>query len=172
MHPEYHTIGLGGRGTEVLTDDADAYQRVLGEELRKLREKKGWTRKDLGRRLRSDISLQTLATYELGTRQCSVVRLVELCLALDELPQNLLATVHRRVFSGDPGQVRVNLAHVIADEAPELLPLRRWARGRLEHTQSVDVRLDPPALERMAELCGMRASDLVTRLRKLSGSNH
>lgn len=58
--------------------DTDAYQRILGEELRKLRTERGWTRKELGEKLQSGISLQTLATYELGTRQCSVVRLAEL----------------------------------------------------------------------------------------------
>ncbi|GDY33941.1 hypothetical protein GTS_55740 [Gandjariella thermophila] len=38
------------------------YQRVLGEQLRRLRTQRGWTRKDLKRRLQSDISLQTLTT--------------------------------------------------------------------------------------------------------------
>ena len=50
--------------------------------IRSLRKQRGWTRKELNRRLQSDISLQTLATYELGTRQCSVTRLVEICVAL------------------------------------------------------------------------------------------
>ncbi|MBK1785910.1 helix-turn-helix transcriptional regulator [Prauserella cavernicola] len=150
--------------------DADVYQRVLGEELRKLRKQRGWTRKELNQRLQSEISLQTLATYELGTRQCSVVRLVELCLAMDELPQNLLARVHRRVFGDEPGRVRLNLAKVIADEQPELLPLRRWARGRLDTAGgSPEIQLEFTALERMAELCGLETQDLIARLRKLSG---
>ncbi len=149
--------------------DADAYQRVLGEELRKLRKKRGWTRKELNERLQSEISLQTLATYELGTRQCSVVRLVELCAAMDELPQNLLERVHRRVFGDEPGRVRLNLTRVVADDQPELLPLRRWARGRLEQANANEVQLEFSALERMAELCGMETQDLIARLRKLSG---
>ncbi|HEU5110532.1 MAG TPA: helix-turn-helix transcriptional regulator, partial [Micromonosporaceae bacterium] len=70
--------------------DVATYQRVLGDELRLLRKRRGWTRKDLNDRLRRDISLQTLATYELGTRQISVIRLVEICHALDELPHDLL----------------------------------------------------------------------------------
>ncbi|MEU3273180.1 helix-turn-helix transcriptional regulator [Saccharomonospora sp. NPDC006951] len=148
--------------------DADAYQRVLGEELRKLRKKRGWTRKELNQRLQSDISLQTLATYELGTRQCSVVRLVELCVAMDELPQNLLARVHRRVFSEEPGRVRLNLAKVVADEQPELLPLRRWATGRLAQSPGQEVQLDISALDWMAQLCGLRTQDLMDRLRRLS----
>ena len=151
--------------------DAEDYQRILGDELRKLRRSRGWTRKELNEHLQSEISLQTLATYELGTRQCSVVRLVELCLAMDELPQNLLAKVHRRVFTDEPGRVRVSLPRVIADASPELLPLRRWAEDRLRTAgdqAEAEVALDLPALERMAELCELPVVDLITRLRKLA----
>ncbi|PRX49309.1 helix-turn-helix protein [Prauserella shujinwangii] len=148
--------------------DADAYQRVLGEELRKLRKRRGWTRKELNERLQSDISLQTLATYELGTRQCSVVRLVELCLAMDEQPQDLLARVHRRVFTDEPGRIRLNLTRVVADDQPELLPLRRWAEDRLGQASSPEVQLDLSALDRMAELCGIDTADLLARLEKLA----
>lgn len=148
--------------------DTELYQRVLGEELRTLRRRRGWTRKELNQHLQSDISLQTLATYELGTRQCSVVRLVELCLAMDEMPSDLLARVHRRVFIDEPGKVRLDLARIAADRQPELLSLRRWAQDRLHEPGSPShVNLDRPALERMAELCGISARELETRLRAL-----
>jgi transcriptional regulator with XRE-family HTH domain len=153
--------------------DAETYQRILGDELRKLRRQRGWTRKELNGHLQSEISLQTLATYELGTRQCSVVRLVELCVAMDELPQDLLAKVHRRVFLDEPGRVRVDLRKVIADDQPELQSLRRWAAGRLAQDTGVaahEVQLDLSALERMAELCGIPTVDLVGRLRRLAGA--
>lgn len=149
--------------------DSELYQRVLGEELRKLRRRRGWTRKELNQHLQSDISLQTLATYELGTRQCSVVRLVELCLAMDELPQDLLARVHQRVFADEPGKVRLDLARIVADRRPELFPLRRWAEDRLRQPGILqDVQLDKPAVDRMAELCGLTAADLLTLLRDLN----
>jgi transcriptional regulator with XRE-family HTH domain len=152
--------------------DAEDYQRILGDELRKLRRKRGWTRKELNQHLQSEISLQTLATYELGTRQCSVVRLVELCVAMDELPQDLLAKVHRRVFVDEPGRVRVDLRKVIVDDQPELGSLRRWAAGRLHDNGdgNHEVQLDLPALERMAELCGIPTADLIARLRRLGTS--
>ncbi|MEC3978392.1 helix-turn-helix transcriptional regulator [Amycolatopsis sp. H20-H5] len=149
--------------------DAEDYQRILGDELRKLRRQRGWTRKELNQHLQSEISLQTLATYELGTRQCSVVRLVELCVAMDELPQDLLAKVHRRVFIDEPGRVRVDLRKVIVDDQPELGSLRRWAEGRLHQGGDAnhEVQLDLPALDRMAELCGIPTADLIVRLRRL-----
>lgn len=155
--------------------DTATYQRVLGDELRRLRKQRGWTRRDLNRRLQSDISLQTLATYELGTRQCSVIRLVEICLALDEVPHELMARVHQRVFSDSPvGRVRLDLRKVVRDTQPELLPLRRWAKGKLAEVNGVhapaDVNLDISALERMAELCGLETVELIARLRTISGA--
>ena len=152
--------------------DTATYQRVLGDELRRLRKQRGWTRRDLNRRLQSDISLQTLATYELGTRQCSVVRLVEICIALGEVPHELIARVHQRVFSDSPvGRIRIDLRKVVRDPQQELLPLRRWAKGRLaENTgqQPAEVSLDIAALERMAELCGLETVDLIGRLRTIT----
>lgn len=164
------TRGQGrGRGVHI---DSAVYQRVLGEELRLLRRRRGWTRKELNQHLQSDISLQTLATYELGTRQCSVVRLVELCVAMDELPQDLLGRVHRRVFGDEPGKVRLDLAGIVADREPELLPLRRWAEDRLRQPGTPrEVQLDQPALERMAELCGIPVADLLARLHKMTVSD-
>jgi transcriptional regulator with XRE-family HTH domain len=154
--------------------DIGTYQRVLGDEIRRLRKQRGWTRKDLNNRLQSEISLQTLATYELGTRQCSVVRFVEICMALDELPHELLARVHERVFTDAPvGRIRIDLRTVVRDRQPELLPLRRWAMGRLADDSghhSAEVHLDIAALERMAELCGMDTLELIKRLRRLGGA--
>ena len=154
--------------------DTAAYQRVLGDELRMLRKQRGWTRKELNRRLQSDISLQTLATYELGTRQCSVVRLVEICLALGVPPYELLERVHLKVFPDPPaGQIRLDLARVAQDPRPDLVPLRRWALDRLTtlprgHTH--DVLLDYAAVDSMAKLCGLSTAELVRRLRELDHS--
>lgn len=172
LHGNYHARAVPWERTAGDIDvliDAEEYQRILGDELRKLRRSRGWTRKELNQHLQSEISLQTLATYELGTRQCSVVRLVELCVAMDELPQDLLAKVHRRVFLDEPGRVRVDLRKVVADAPADLLPLRRWAEDRLRQAGEQgggEVALDLPALERMAELCGLPTVDLVARLRR------
>lgn len=150
--------------------DVETYQRVLGDELRKVRKRRGWTRKELNQKLQTDISLQTLATYELGTRQCSVVRLAEICLAMNEPPHEVLARVHARLFGSTPTQVHVNLLAVAEDTQPELAPLRRWAQDRLLKQQNGghEVHLDVSAIERMAELCGVAPADLVDRIRKLS----
>nr|WP_219632468.1 helix-turn-helix transcriptional regulator [Haloechinothrix aidingensis] len=142
--------------------------------MRRVRKRQGWTRKELNRHLDRDISVQTLATYELGTRHCSVVRLAEICLAMDELPHDLLARVHARLFTSSPGQIDVDLARVVRDNRPELLPLRRWAQGRLNGDnggRGTVVHLDPAAVERMAELCGLTTIQLLEHLRRFSDTD-
>ncbi|MBO0840526.1 MAG: helix-turn-helix transcriptional regulator, partial [Sciscionella sp.] len=107
--------------------DVANYQRTVGDELRRARKQHGWTRKELQERLNNEVSWQTLATYELGTRQCSVARFAELCAALDEQPYALLERVHQRLYPKDvpPDAVRITLGTIIDDDQPELLPLRR-----------------------------------------------
>jgi hypothetical protein len=104
-----------------------------------------------------------------------VVRLAELCVALDVLPHDVLARVHDRVFSNErPGHIRVNLARMADDRQPELLSLRRWAADRLAQTpagQPAEVHLDLSALEQMAELCGIDTVELIGRLRALNNNN-
>jgi transcriptional regulator with XRE-family HTH domain len=161
------------RSSGVLFDVA-VYQRVLGDEIRRLRKKRGLTRKQLNRRLQSEISLQTLATYELGTRQCSVVRFVEICVALDEQPHELIARVHERVFTDSPrGRVRLDLRQVVRDDHEELLPLRRWARGRLDaypNAGAAEVQLDFAAIEQLASLCRLDTVELIALLRRIGGA--
>ncbi|MQA61676.1 MAG: helix-turn-helix domain-containing protein [Actinophytocola sp.] len=152
---------------------SEHYQLALGDELRKLRKRRGLTRKELNQSLQSEISLQTLATYELGTRQCSVVRLAEICLAMGEQPHEVLARVDKRVFAGASGEVQINLDKIAGSTNQELLPLRRWAEDRLQAegpAATRDIVLNMAAVERMAELCGLSANELLARLRELAGT--
>lgn len=157
--------------------DIGTYQRVLGDELRRLRMMRRWSRRDLIRRLQGEISVPTLATYEYGTRQCSVVRLVEICLALGEVPHEVLTRVHQRVFGdAQAGWIRIDLRSIVRNTQPELGPLRRWAASKLDEGKlderishlCPDVTLDISALERLAELCGMETTDLIARLAQFS----
>lgn len=160
-------------GMPAQPDESTRYLQALGAELKRLRTRRGWTRRDLKNRLQSDISLQTLATYELGTRQCSVVRLVELCLALGEQPDRLLFRVHQRAAARLPGElspdgrVRVNLRALANSTQPPLASLRRWAMMRLTEpgpARSPYVLLDQDALQWLAQLCNMTSENLIDAL--------
>uniref|UniRef100_UPI003F498289 SAM-dependent methyltransferase n=1 Tax=Amycolatopsis sp. CA-096443 TaxID=3239919 RepID=UPI003F498289 len=148
--------------------DLEQYAQVLGDELRRRRKELRWTRKQLHSRLASDIELQTLGTYELGTRQVSVVRLAELCAAMYVLPQDLLARVHERILPGPPGRPGVRLVALAAADDPGLAPLSRWAETCLRQAghPGLDpaVPLEPAALAPMAALCGLPPAELAARL--------
>ncbi|MPZ85469.1 MAG: helix-turn-helix domain-containing protein [Actinophytocola sp.] len=154
--------------TTAVDHRAEMIQRVLGDELRNERKGLGWTRRDLAAALGQDISLQTLATYELGTRQCGVVRLWELTEALKTSLPELWSRVMDRI--GDEGQVSgltIDLQAAAKTTLAKLGPLARWAKTclrTLPDGQQPVVRLDRAALESMAELCGTDTTDLVHRL--------
>lgn len=143
--------------------DAEVYQRLLGEELRKARRRRGLTRPELNGLMGNPVSVQTLATYEHGTRQCSVVRLVEVCRALGEPPQEVLARVNDRMMVDEV--IRVDLARIAQSSAPELQPLRRWARVYLRSGKRATVRLGAPAIDQLAVVCGTGRDDVVELLR-------
>lgn len=143
---------------------------TLGDELRRTRKQRGWSRKQLLDHMESQISIQTVATYESGRRQCSVARLVEICRAMDVYAHDLLARVHQRAEMDMSKSLVLDLNQIVGDRQPELAPLRRWAHQRLVHADGATtpaVPLDRTALKLMAELCGMTTLDLIRRLRQL-----
>lgn len=152
----------------------DVFARALGDEIRQARKARGWTRKQLQARLSTEVSVQTLGTYELGTRQCSVARLAELCQAMNILPHDLLARVYEHTTMHDENEkLLVDLDRVLRDRQPELTPLRRWARQRLDQAelnQPHTVRFNLAALDRLAELCGVTVVGLIGQLQELASS--
>lgn len=144
-----------------------AYARALGHELRRLRRARGWTRARMCRDL--TISVQTLATYENGTRALAATRLAELCAVLSTQPHVVLATVDRAVLPVRDS-LTVDLEVLAATTDPDLAPVRRWAVTRLRCLvpgRSTMTSLDSAALAQLASLCGRPVSELVTALRAL-----
>lgn len=147
------------------------YQALLGDELKSLRKKHGWTRKDLCARLPRELSLQTIATYENGTRTCSVARLATLCRALGARPQDVIARVEQRLYldiDDESGMLRLDLDAVARTTDPRLVPLRRWAADRVGGSPG-EVLLPPSAVQPLAELCGVSLRTLVQQLDELRG---
>ena len=73
------------------------FVRLLGARLRRLREARGWTRLQMVSVGELDIGMQTLATYEYGSREMPVGRLFQLAETLLVRPQDLIAPVCDRV---------------------------------------------------------------------------
>lgn len=140
-----------------------AVAHAIGEELRRARESAGWTRADLVARMPSDIHVQTLATYERGVRQCTVGRLVEICKTMGASAPDLLRWAVQRAEIDLPTiGLEVDLDAMLRSKEPELLPLRRWARGRLnDDPDSGIAHLEWPVVQEMARLFDIPRAELV-----------
>ncbi|MBM7772312.1 DNA-binding Xre family transcriptional regulator [Actinokineospora baliensis] len=146
--------------------DGVAYQRALGRELQQLRMRRRWTRAQLVQRLPNELSAQALASYETGTRSCTVVRFVQLCTALEASPHDLLERVHDQVSHEEyPASLKVDLTELATDPRPELAPARRWAATEVARHAASTRDLDIGALESLAALCGLSTVELVRMLR-------
>src|SRR5262245_59013853 len=106
--------------------------RALGEELRRTREETGLSQSELVGRMPSGLHAKTLASYEQGARQCTVVRLCEITRALGISAMDVLARalLHAEIDLHTV-RVQVDLQALTNDTRPELRSLRRWARARL-----------------------------------------
>jgi transcriptional regulator with XRE-family HTH domain len=150
-------------------DQAQRFQEALGDQLRQARSNLRLTRQDVLQRLGLGLSAQTLASYELGNRRISVIRLIELADVLGVSALELLARGLRRVSRVEPpvSVLRVDLAAVVRDRTPELAPLRRWALSRLQSLPDradTVVRLEPGAVRYLAEICAVDPGDLACLL--------
>jgi transcriptional regulator with XRE-family HTH domain len=148
---------------------SDQVNRALGEELRRARTASGLSRAQVVADLVDDIHEQTLATYELGTRQCTVARLVQICRVLDLGAPDLLGlALQRAMVDLHLLKVQVDLHAVLADDSEELAPMRLWAANRLALSAldgSATVHLDPGTVVEMAFLCGLTVDGLAKHLR-------
>lgn len=154
------------RAHEQMDDQDAAVARAIGEEIRRARESVGWTRAELVARMPSDIHPQTLATYERGIRQCTVGRLVEICRTMGmSAPDVLSWAMQRAEIDLVTIGLQVDLRAVLADSRVELLPLRRWARGRLTDDPGAYIaHLEWPVVQEMAALFGIPRPEFVSDL--------
>jgi len=153
-----------------LAEPSTNFAHILGDELRQIRRQRRWSRKELRRRLKQPVSLPTLASYELGTRHCSVDRLVEICEALETDAPELLRRVLQRLTSTTRFEcLHVDLRPVIDDNSHKLRAFRRWAEQRLATAIGPDtgIHLAPPTVEHLAELCDITTPDLIATLATL-----
>jgi len=117
-----------------------AIARAIGQELRRARDSAGMTRAELVAMLPSEIHVQTLATYERGVRQCTVGRFVMICQAIG-VPGSavLTAGLQHAMIGLKTNGVEVDLRAIVRDNtSAELLPLRRWARNKLDASTTGD----------------------------------
>jgi transcriptional regulator with XRE-family HTH domain len=76
-------------------DQAQRFQEALGDQLRQARSNLRLTRQEVLQQLGLGLSTQTLASYELGNRRISVIRLIELADVLGVSALELLGGVSK-----------------------------------------------------------------------------
>ncbi|MFD5089827.1 helix-turn-helix domain-containing protein [Amycolatopsis thailandensis] len=157
------------------SEQLDQFARALGDTLRSARRERGWTRKQMRAAMYArddDLSLQTLASYELGTRRISVERLIEVCAVLKKQPDELLRHATNLAFSGHYGtRITVDLLGLAHTTDPRLRPLQQWARIRVQQSPAAERALveefDATALSAMASIAETTVYDLVQALQEL-----
>ncbi|OXM44127.1 helix-turn-helix domain-containing protein [Amycolatopsis alba] len=160
------------------SEQLDQFAHALGDTLRAARRERGWTRKQMRAAMCTDddLSLQTLASYELGTRRISVERLIEVCAVLKRQPDELLRRATTLAFSGHYGtRINIDLLSLAHTADPRLRPLQRWAQVRVQQSTPERVlveELDATALSAMADIAGTTVYDLVHALRGISSAHH
>jgi len=133
---------------------------ALGVELRRARERNGWTRGVLSSRLPFDVAVPTIGAWEQGTRGISAERLVQVCDTLGNPVEDVIARARARVV---PRGIALDLTAAAQTNRPRLHPVRAWARcWILEHPDKpAVVALDRAAVSWLARLCATNPAGLV-----------
>lgn len=132
-----------------------AVARALGEELRRTREARGWSRTLFVQGLPSKIGDRTLLSYEHGTRHMTVLRLVELSQAL-EVPASTVVdhALQRARLALENLVLRVDLRQLLQDRNMQYRPMHPWARNRLMDSPNGIIGVSPDGLQELAAFLG------------------
>jgi transcriptional regulator with XRE-family HTH domain len=142
-----------------------AISRAVGEELRRAREAKGWSRAQLVGMLPSGIGDRTLLSYEHGTRHLTVLRLVELCRALGvAAPVLLNQALQRSQLHLQNLVLQIDLRKLLHDKGDKFRPMHQWGRNKLNDNPEGIVELAPASVRELATFVGCSHRDLANHL--------
>ena len=138
---------------------------ALGAELRRVREARGLTCKQLADLLPSGIGDRTLLSYEHGTRHLTTLRLIELCRAMRvDAPSLLTRALQRARIHMSSLILEVDLRALLLDDRAQFRPIAQWARNALTmHPDGVMV-VEPPAVRNLALFVGCTYHELANHL--------
>lgn len=142
-----------------------AVAKALGDELRRTRDEHGWSRAQFVTRLPSGIGERTLLAYEHGTRQLTVIRLIELCEALEvTAPDVLTLALQRARLHLEHLALQIDLRTMLNDKNNKFRPMHQWTRNRLNETPSGIAEVSPTALRELAAFIGYPHQELANYL--------
>lgn len=139
--------------------------RALGEELRRAREVKGWSRQQLAARLPSGIGDRTVLSYECGSRHFTMLRFIEICGVLEVDPPELQRRALQRARINLASlTLRVDLRALLSDESATYRPMVQWARNTLNQTPEGIAEIEPVVVKNLALFVGCAYPDLANYL--------
>ncbi|GLY54803.1 helix-turn-helix transcriptional regulator [Lentzea sp. NBRC 102530] len=159
----------------------NAFGVELGRLIRSERKSRRWTRKQLRAAMFPELdddaqaaalSLQTLATWELGTRKITAAKLVHVCTALGVSAGDLVGRAVEHLIPAANGPILLNRAGLSASTDPRLHQLKQWVAAQSPppepgKPQSPVVELPRDALVPLANLTRIPTSELTSALTEL-----
>lgn len=144
-----------------------AFARAVGEELRRVREERGWSRARFVELLPSRIGERTLLSYERGLRQLTALRLVELCQVLGVEAPTLLAQALQRArlhLENIPLRLDLNALLQASRDGGRFRPMAQWARNSLNDHPDGIVTVGSAVVRNLALFVGCDHDDLANYL--------
>jgi transcriptional regulator with XRE-family HTH domain len=154
-----------------VTDEAaaTAIARAVGEELRRVREAKGWSRRYLVTRLPSGIGARTLLSYEHGARHLTVLRFVEVCRAMRvSAPDVLGLGLQRARLHLENLPLWVDLGALASDGTIEFRFVVMWAHNKLVQHPAGVVQVAPAGVDELATVVGCSPRELAVYLTRFT----
>jgi transcriptional regulator with XRE-family HTH domain len=144
---------------------ARAVAQAVGEELRRARVAKGWSRAQFVPRLPSGIGDRTLLAYEHGLRHLTLIRLLELCEALDVVATDVMSQALQRARLHLENLVlTIDLRALVNSGNFKFRPLVQWAKNKLNKHPDGVVELAPVGVIELADFMGCSHHELATYL--------
>jgi len=147
--------------------DVAVYTVEVGREIRSHRQRLGLTLHELASDLPDPApAAATVGTWELGTRNVTLARIVQACDRLGIQPHELFAAVDARLTGSAPPVPIVNLWALAHTDRPELAVARAWALTLVQAGPEAPIvaRLPVYALPPLAALTGCSVTDLIAVL--------
>ncbi len=146
-----------------------AISRAIGNEIRRAREAKSWSRGHLVAQLPSGIGDRTLLSYEHGTRHLTVLRLVELSRAIGIAAPTLLSQALQRARLELMNLVlRVDLRALLNDRSDKFRPMAQWTRNKLNERPDGVAELSPSSVRELATFAGYSYDELASYLARFT----
>jgi transcriptional regulator with XRE-family HTH domain len=139
--------------------------RALGEELRRVREERGWSRLQLVDLLPSGIGDRTLLSYEHGSRNITTVRFIEISNALGVDPSKMIGRgLQRARIQVENLALEIDLCALLHDRNEQFRPMHQWAHNALNKHPSGIVEIEPAVVQSLALFIGSDYLELANYL--------